>query len=130
MLSSISLHPFISHFPIALFVAGLALLFLAHKKKNPLYQSAASFNLSLGLLSAVLADFTGMLSSDIGLRTVLEVEGHQGYSFLFTVLYGFATMYSYTSAYSRMALVYYTVGGLSLLACAWSGYQLVFQSTG
>ena len=129
MLSSVSLHPFISHFPIALFVAGVGLLYLSHRKKNPLYQSAASFNLSLGLLGAVLADFSGMLSSDLGLRTVVEVEGHQGYSFLFTVLYGFTTMYSYTRAYSTTALVYYTAGGLSLAACAWTGYQLVYQST-
>ncbi len=129
MLSSVSLHPFISHFPIALFIAGVGLLYLSQRKKNPLYQAAASFNLSLGLLSAVLADFSGMLSSDISLRTVLEVEGHQGYSFLFTILYGFATMYSYTSAYSRMALIYYTAGGMSLVACAWTGYLLVFQST-
>jgi uncharacterized membrane protein len=129
MLSSISLHPFISHFPIALFVAGLGLLYLSHRKKNPLYQSAASFNLSLGLLGSVLADFSGMLSSDLGLRTVVEVEGHQGYSFLFTVLYGFTTMYSYTRAYSRTAIFYYTAGSLSLVACAWTGYQLVYQST-
>lgn len=130
MLSSVSLHPFISHFPSALLVAGLALIYLSYRKNNPLYGAAASFNLSLGLLAAVMADFTGMLSADLGLKTVLEVEGHQGYSFLFTVIYGFCTVYSYTNAYSRTALFYYLLGIVSMGASAWSGYTLVFYSTG
>jgi len=126
MISTVSFHPFISHFPFALFVAGMALLFLSRKKDNPLFRSAASFNLSLGLLAAVLADFSGMLSSDLGLRSVVEVEGHQGYSFLFTVFYGFAVGFSYTRPYSRAALFFYGGGLLALAASAWSGYRLVF----
>ena len=90
MISSVTFHPFISHFSPALFVAGLALLFLAHKKNDEKLKAAGAFNLSLGLLASVVADFSGMISVDINLRTVVEVEGHQGYSFLFTILYGFS----------------------------------------
>ncbi len=93
MVSSVSFHPFISHFPPALFVAGLALLFLSKKKNDSKLGSAASFNLSLGLLAAVVASFSGMMSLDISLRTTVDVEGHQGYSVLFTVLYGFVVGY-------------------------------------
>ena len=105
MISTVTFHPFISHFPTALFVAGLALLFLARRKDNPRYASAASFNFSIGFLAAFLADFSGMVSVDIGLMSTVDVQGHQGYSFLFTVLYGFCTAYSYSKAYSRTALL-------------------------
>ena len=82
MISSISFHPFISHFPPALFVAGLALLFLAKKQNNPKLNSAASFNLSLGLLAAVVSSFSGMMSVDLNLLTTIDVEGHQGLSLI------------------------------------------------
>ena len=98
MVSSISFHPFISHFPPALFVAGLLLLFLGKKRNDPKLNSAASFNLSLGLLAAVVASFSGMMSVDINLRTTVDVEGHQGYSFLFTILYGFAVWFLWIEA--------------------------------
>ena len=62
MISTVSFHPFISHFPTALFVAGLLLLFLANKKKDVKLKSAGAFNLSLGLLAAVVACFSGMVS--------------------------------------------------------------------
>ncbi len=130
MVSSISFHPFLSHLPIALFVASLALLYLGWKRKDPRYNHAASFNLSLGAIAAVLADFSGMVSTDVQFRSTAEVEGHQGYSFLFTVIYGFATVYSYTRPFSRTALVYYGVGFLCLLASAGSGYALVFLTKG
>ncbi len=126
MISSVSFHPFISHFPPSMFVAGVALLLLARKQNRPIYKAAGSFNLSLGLLAAVLADFSGMLSTDLGLRTSVEVEGHQGYSFLFTILYGFCTGYSYTQPYSRTALTLYGCGLLALGASAYTGYLLVF----
>lgn len=126
MISSVSFHPFISHFPPSLFVAGVLLLFLSKKKNKPIYKTAGSFNLSLGLLAAVMADFSGMLSTDLGLRTAVEVEGHQGYSFLFTILYGFCTGYSYTQPYSRTARTLYGCGLLAMAATAWSGYRLVF----
>ena len=126
MISSVSFHPFISHFPPSLFVAGLALLFLAWKKEKPIFQAAGSFNLSLGLLAVVLADFSGMLSADLGLKSTVEVEGHQGYSFLFTILYGFCVGYSYTRPFSRVALILYGSGLLAMGASAYSGYLLVF----
>ena len=126
MLSSISFHPFISHFPPALFVAGLALIFLAKKQNNPKLNSAASFNLSLGLLAAVVSSFSGMMSVDLNLLTTIDVEGHQGYSFLFTVLYGFVVGYSYTNSFSKTAQVFYIVGLLTMCICLFTGYQLVF----
>ena len=127
MISSVSFHPFISHFPIALFIAGLGLLILSRKKDNPLYQSAAAFNFSMGFIAALMADFSGMVSVDVGLRTTVEVEGHQGYSFLFTIFYGFITVYSYTKAFSRTAYIYYGLSFLAMCACAISGYSLVFK---
>ena len=81
MISTVSFHPFISHFPPALFFAGLTMLFLAHKKNDGKLASSAAFNLSLGLFAAVIANFSGMVSVDINLRTVTDVEGHQGYAF-------------------------------------------------
>ena len=126
MISSISFHPFISHFPPALFVAGLALLFLAKKQNNPKPNSAASFNLSLGLLAAVVSSFSGMMSVDLNLLTTIDVEGHQGYSFLFTVLYGFVVGYSYTNSFSKTAQGFYIVGLLTMCICLFTGYQLVF----
>ena len=126
MISSISFHPFISHFPPALFVAGLALLFLAKKQNNPKLSSAASFNLSLGLLAAVVSSFSGMMSVDLNLLTTIDVEGHQGYSFLFTVLYGFVVGYSYTNSFSKTAQGFYIVGLLTMCICLFTGYQLVF----
>ena len=126
MISSVSFHPFISHFPPALFVAGLALLFLAKNKKDPKLNSAASFNLSLGLLAAVVSSFSGMMSVDLNLLATVDVEGHQGYSFLFTVLYGFVVGYSYTSSFSKTAQGFYIVGLATMCLCLFTGYQLVF----
>ena len=126
MVSSVSFHPFISHFPPALFVAGLALLFLAKKRNDQKLNSAASFNLSLGLLAAVVASFSGMMSVDISLRTTADVEGHQGYSFLFTILYGFSVGYSYTNSFSKTAQGFYIVGLVTMCICLFTGYQLVF----
>ena len=126
MISSVSFHPFLSHFPPALFLAGLLLLFLAHKKNDEKLKSAGAFNLSLGLLAAVVACFSGMVSVDINLRTVVDVEGHQGYAFLFTVLYGFSGGYAYTNTFSRTAVGYYIAGLLAMGICLFSGYQLVF----
>ena len=127
MISAVSFHPFISHFPPALFVAGLALLYLAHKKNDEKLKAAGAFNLSLGLFAAVVADFSGMVSVDINLLTVANVEGHQGYSFLFTILYGFSAGYAYTNTFSRTALGYYAAGILVMGLCLFSGYQLVFM---
>jgi uncharacterized membrane protein len=126
MISTVSFHPFISHFPPTLFVAGLLLLFLALKKNDEKLKSAGAFNLSLGLLAAVVACFSGMISVDINLRTVVDVEGHQGYAFLFTVLYGFSAGYAYTNTFSRTAVGYYIAGLLAMGTCLFSGYQLVF----
>ena len=126
MISSVSFHPFISHFPPALFVAGLTLLFLAKNKKDPKLNSAASFNLSLGLLAAVVSSFSGMMSVDLNLLTTVDVEGHQGYSFLFTVLYGFVVGYSYTSSFSKTAQGFYIVGLVTMCLCLFTGYKLVF----
>ena len=126
MISSVSFHPFISHFPPALFVAGLALLFLAKKRNDQKLNYAASFNLSLGLLAAVVASFSGMMSVDISLRTTVDVEGHQGYSFLFTILYGFVVGYSYTNSFSKTAQGFYIVGLVTMCVCLFTGYQLVF----
>ena len=126
MISTVSFHPFLSHFPPALFVAGLALIFLAHKRADEKLKAAGVFNLSLGFLAAVVADFSGMVSVDINLRTVVDVEGHQGYAFLYTILYGFSTGYAYTNPFSRTALTYYSAGFIAMLVCLLTGYQLIF----
>ena len=65
------------------------LLFLAHKKGIFDNTGAASFNLSMGFIAALMASFSGMISVDVSSRTSVEVLGHQGYSFLATVLFGF-----------------------------------------
>jgi len=80
-------------------------------------------------MAAVIASFSGMVSVDINLRTTIEVEGHQGYSFLFTILYGFAAGYSYTHSFSKSALTFYIVGLLTMCVCLYSGYQLVHAPT-
>jgi uncharacterized membrane protein len=127
MISTVSFHPFISHFPPALFVAGLLLLYLSHKKNDEKLKSAGAFNLSLGLFAAVIADFSGMVSVDINLRTVVDIEGHQGYAFLFTVLYGFSAGYAYISTFSRTAVGYYVAGFLAMGITLFTGYRLIFS---
>ncbi|OGW16183.1 MAG: hypothetical protein A3K09_01875 [Nitrospinae bacterium RIFCSPLOWO2_12_FULL_47_7] len=130
MSSPISLHPFLSHFPPALFLAGLVLLALAKKRNHSGFAAAASLDFSLGFLAAVIAAFSGMLSVDMGTKTALQVESHQGYSFIFTVLYGFCTVFSYTKTYSGAALVFYILNLIAMCASVYSGYLLVFHSMG
>jgi len=78
MLSTPSLHPFLSHFPIALAAAGLILMILAQRYRDPKLVQAAAFNFSAGLLMGVLAVFSGLFAVDLGQWPVVEVEGHQG----------------------------------------------------
>ena len=127
MISTVSFHPFISHFSPALFVAGLLLLFLSHKRNDKKLKAAGAFNLSLGLLAAVVACFSGMVSVDINLRSVVDVEGHQGYAFLFTLLYGFSSGYAYTNTFSRTAVGFYLAGLLAMGICLFSGYRLIYS---
>lgn len=130
MLSSVTFHPFISHFPIALFVAGVGLLALGHKKNEPRWVAAASINFSMGFLMAALAALTGMVSADLNLRPSAEIQGHQGYSVAFVILYGFCTAYSYIKAFSSTAVIFYCLTLLAMCASAYSGYLLVFHPTG
>ena len=67
-----------------------------------------------------------MMSVDLNLLTTIAVEEHQGYSFLFTVLYGFVVGYSYTNSFSKTAQGFYIVGLLTMCICLFTGYQLVF----
>ena len=127
MISSISFHPFISSFPIALLLAGLLLLFLAYKRGGSDLTGAASFNLSMGFIAALMADFSGMVSVDINSWTTMAVLGHQGYSFLFTVLLGFALGWSYIHPFSKTALFIYIMCTIAMVASVFSGYQLVFS---
>lgn len=126
MVSPYSIHPFISHFPIAMYVSGLLLLFLGRKKSKPVWVAAGSLNLGFGLLTALIATFTGMFSADIGLLTTEEIEGHQGYSFLAVVLFTICTIFSYTRTFSIPALIFYLCSFLALSASVYSGYLLVF----
>ena len=77
MLSTPTLHPFISHFPTALFVAGLLLLYLGKRRSKALWLQAASLNFSIGLLSSVLAVLTGMFAA-VRCFGWLEAEGYLG----------------------------------------------------
>ncbi len=130
MISTPSLHPFLSHFPLALFIGGCVLLFLSRKQAKPILSGAASLNFTFGLLATVLAGLTGMLASDLGLRQVSEIEGHQGYAFAMVLTYVASTVYSYTSTFSTAAKWVYAINILFLGATYYSGYLLVFHSTG
>ncbi len=130
MLSTPTLHPFLSHFPTALFVAGMVLLFIGKKRDNSKLIQAASLNLSLGLLMGVLAALSGMFAADIGLWPTPKIEGHQGYSFAFVALYVITIVYSYTKTFSQMAIIFYVLNFVLMCATAWSGYLLVFHSKG
>lgn len=127
MLSTPALHPFFSHFPPALFLAGLVMLGLAHRRSDPRWVHAACLNFSLGLLTAVLAALTGMFAADIALWPIVEVEGHQGYSFASVIFYAVCTVYVYIQPFEPAALFVYGLTVLAIGATAWSGYQLVFQ---
>ena len=127
VISSVSFHPFISSFPTALLFAGLLLLFLAYKRGKGDDTGAASFNLSIGFIAAQMADFSGMLSVDINSLSTVAVLGHQGYSFLVTVLFGLALGWSYIQPFSKTALFIYIVCAITMLASVFSGYQLVFS---
>ena len=126
MISSISFHPFISSFPTALLFAGLLLLFLTYKKGGN-NNGAASFNLSIGFILALMADFSGMISVDINSWKTETILGHQGYSFLVTILFGFAVGWSYTQPFSKTALFIYILCVIAMIASVFSGYQLVFS---
>ena len=84
-------------------------------------------NFSMGLLMAVLAILTGMFAADLSQWPIVEVEGHQGYSFLTVTAYIFCTIYVYTQPFKPAALFFYGIALLSVGATAWSGYQLVFH---
>lgn len=129
MLSTPSLHPFLSHFPIALAAAGLILMILAQRYRDHKLVQAAAFNFSAGLLMGVLAVFSGLFAVDLGQWPVVEVEGHQGYSFAFVILLVICTVYAYTNALSRNAFIFYVLNFLLMSATAYSGYLLVFHST-
>lgn len=128
MTGAFAFHSFLSHFPPALFLAGLILLFLAKKRGNSALSAAASLDLSLGFLTAVMAVFSGLLAEDMGSKTALQVESHQVYSFLCTALYGFCMVFSYTKSNSGTAIFFYMLTFLALCASIWSGYLLVFFS--
>lgn len=121
-------HSFLSHFPPALFLAGLILLFLARKRDNPVLAAAASLDFSIGFLIAVMAVFSGLLAEDMGSKSALQVESHQVYSFLCAVLYGCCMVFSYTKSNSGTAIFFYMLNFLALCASIWSGYLLVFFS--
>ena len=127
VISSVSFHPFISSFPTALLFAGLLLLFLAYKRGKSGCTGAASFNLSIGFIAALMADFSGMVSVDINSWSTVAVLSHQGYSFLVTVLFGFALGWSYIQPFSKTALLIYILCVIVMLASVFSGYQLVFS---
>ncbi len=78
-------------------------------------------------IAALMADFSGMISVDIHSWDTVTILGHQGYSFLVTVLFGFAVGWSYTQPFSRTALLIYIMCALAMLASVFSGYQLVFS---
>ena len=126
MISSVSFHPFISSLPVALLFSGALLLLLAYKKGGINNTGAASFNLSIGFIAALMADFSGMISVDIHSWNTVTILGHQGYSFLATILFGFALGWSYTHPFSKTALFIYIMCILAMLASVYSGYQLVF----
>ena len=125
MISSISFHPFISSFPTALLFSGLLLLFLTYKRGGN-NNGAASFNLSIGFILALMADFSGMISVDIKSWNTETILGHQGYSFLVTIIFGFAVGWSYTKPFSKTALFIYILCVIAMIASVFSGYQLVF----
>ena len=126
MISPNAIHPVVSHFPIALYVSGLLLVCLGRRKSRPVWSAAGSLNLGFGLLTIILATFTGLFSADFGLRTTEEIEGHQGYSFLAVILFVICTAYSYTRTFSTAALIFYLCNLLALCASVYSGYLLVF----
>ena len=127
MISSVSFHPFLSSLPIALLFSGLLLLFLAYKRKELNNTGVASFNLSMGFIAALMADFSGMISVDIHSWNTVTILSHQGYSFLATVLFGFALGWSYTQPFSKTALFIYIMCALAMFTSVFSGYQLVFS---
>ena len=126
MVSSVTFHPFISHFPTALLIAGICLLILSRRRADPQLAAAASFNFSIGLLMVVLASLSGLVSADINLRPNVEIECHQGYSLLSVIFYGLCTGFSYTKAFSSTAIIFYSLSFLFLFASVYSGYLLVF----
>jgi len=127
VISSVSFHPFISSLPIALLFSGLLFLLLAHRRGERNHTSVASFNLSMGFIAALMADFSGMISVDIHSWNTVTILSHQGYSFLVTILFGFAVGWSYTQPFSKTALFIYILCTLGMLACVYSGYLLVFS---
>ena len=107
-------------------MAGALLLRLSQKKNSSKILYAANFNFSIGLLILALAALSGMVSSDLDLKTTVEIEAHQGYSLLSAVFYTFSTGYSYIKAFSKTAFIFYGITLLSLIASIYSGFLLTF----
>ena len=128
MISSVTFHPFFSHFPLPLFIAGIWLLRLSKTRQNSIFVSAASFNFSIGLLILMLAGLSGMISADLDLRTTIEIEAHQGYSLLSAIFYAISAGYSYVKTFSKSAFIFYGMTFFSLIASVYSGYLLTFYS--
>jgi len=103
------------------------MLGLARRHPDSRWVRGACMNFSMGLLMAVLAILTGMFAADLSQWPIVEVEGHQGYSFLTVTAYIFCTIYVYTQPFKPAALFFYGLALLSIGATAWSGYQLVFH---
>ncbi|CAI2719587.1 hypothetical protein [Nitrospina watsonii] len=128
MLSTPSLHPFLSHFPVALAAAGLLMMWLANRRNDARLVQAAAFNFSAGLLMGVMAIFSGLFAVDLGQWPIAQVEGHQGYSFAFVLVTIVCTVYAYTNALSHNAFFFYIANALLMGTTAYSGYVLVFHS--
>ena len=103
------------------------MLGLAKRRPESRWVQGACLNFSLGLLMAILAVLTGMFAADLSQWPIVDVEGHQGYSFATVIFYIFCTVYVYTQPFKSTALFFYGIAVLAIGATAWSGYQLVFH---
>jgi len=103
------------------------MLVLARRRSDTRWVQAACLNFSLGLLTSVLAILTGMFAADIALWPIVQIEGHQGYSFAAVIFYAICTIYAYTQPFKPAALFFYALTIVTIGATAWSGYQLVFH---
>jgi uncharacterized membrane protein len=59
-------HPMIVHFPIALTGAGFLFILLAYWRKNPAFEQAAFFNISLAAISTIVAGIIDNANNYLG----------------------------------------------------------------
>ncbi|HEX6289828.1 MAG TPA: DUF2231 domain-containing protein [Herpetosiphonaceae bacterium] len=132
----IVLHPFFTHFPIALLLLNLALTLMYTRRADPFWERSAYGALVIGWWGLLAAMLTGTL--DVALNWPLRedaigwINAHAALSLLLVLIYGQALLRRrrdpavLTGPQRRGYLRLLIVGAIFLLVSGWIGGHLVY----